>query len=278
MVASRSDGVCFYQPIALHEEEQQVLLTVPTGNSTVRGMMSGELRKGGGVLLWREDKRIVATVNAKENGVYEVNGLPEGTYKIGSLTTIGEYILKEFILYDGQSVTIDIDTPGIVLIKVADENGNPLSSGVSVWLEGAGRRVDGIETQNMGYVCMAEPGNYVLKVSRGGKVLTQNVVIGGGKQGSASMAKNGFRSGLTNSIKEKAPTAMIFTHKLGSCATLGGWRTASAERQRGRPQGVAPTIQNQEGRHIGLPLQYNHGQGAQCHKITAETVMPQESL
>jgi RNA polymerase sigma factor (sigma-70 family) len=192
LVAYGQDGFQIKIPVQVREARQEITLELPYGTASVYGKISGNL--GTHLSISNADETISASMQPKEDGSYKIENLPAGTYSVQYMSDPkNKTVLHAFNLADGASLALNlyapaVDETGTLTVFVADGRGFSISD-ADVRVEGNGQTCAGQHVIGAGYRINAKPGKYVLKVSRGGKTLTQNVIIEAQKVGSASLPK-----------------------------------------------------------------------------------------
>jgi len=164
----RADRVTFREEVGLKAGGDDIKVSLQIGKNMagVLGQFVGESQQG--LVIWRQDKKVIAYVIPDEDGTFKIENLPPGQYSIGGNLMDSRYTLATFELLKGQTKTVDLDISNWLDQPVASlhtqiisNNGIPLS-GAEVWLEGATGEIDPIAISSDGQFFLAEPGDYIL--------------------------------------------------------------------------------------------------------------------
>jgi len=120
------------------------------------------------LVMWRQDKKVIAYVIPDEEGTFKIENLPAGQYSIGGNLMYSKSILATFELIEGQTKTVDLDISNLFDQAIASlhtlvisDNGIPLS-GADVWLEGNTGEINPAIVSSQGIYFLTEPGDYIL--------------------------------------------------------------------------------------------------------------------
>ncbi len=164
----RTDRITFREEVELKAGGEDIKVSLQIGKSTAKvlGQFAGESQQG--LVMWRQDKKVIAYVIPDEDGTYKIENLPPGQYSIGGNLMYDKSTLATFELLKGQTKTVDLDISNWLDQPVASlhtqiisNNGIPLS-GAEVWLEGATGEIDPVAISSDGQFFLAEPGDYTL--------------------------------------------------------------------------------------------------------------------
>lgn len=170
----RTDRVTFREEVELKAggEDIKVLLNMGRNTAKVLGQFVGDSQQG--LVMWRQDKKVMAYIIPDEDGTFKIENLPPGQYSIGGNLMYDKSTLATFDLIEGQTKTVDLDISNLfdqpiasLHTMVISDNGIPLS-GADVWLEGATGEIDPIAISSNGQFFLAEPGDYILHAAYAG--------------------------------------------------------------------------------------------------------------
>jgi len=180
----RTDRVIFREEVELKAGGDDIRVSLQIGKSTagVLGQFVGESQQG--LVMWRQDKKVIAYVIPDEEGTFKINNLPPGQYLIGGNLMYEKSTLATFELIEGQTTTVDLDISNLFDQPVASlhtliisDNGIPLS-GAEVWLEGNAGEINPAIVSSQGLYFLTEPGDYTLHAAYPGyKEATTNIYL-----------------------------------------------------------------------------------------------------
>lgn len=182
LVLLRKDEVMICQEMEVADEKVDLELKVPSGTSAISGRFLSDSQQW--VMMWREDKKLVAYLKPGKDETFKVKNLPTGHYLVGGNTMLDNAALLEFDLLYGQSKRIDIDTTewskmslGWLLTQIVGPDGSPIT-GADVWLESHSGVVEPLYNSTQGQYFITEPGEYTLCASYPGYTkVTQQVFV-----------------------------------------------------------------------------------------------------
>jgi hypothetical protein len=164
----RTDRVTFREEVELKAggEDIKVLLQIGRNTAKVLGQFVGESQQG--LVMWSQNKKVIAYIIPDEEGTFKIDNLPPGQYSIGGNLMYDKGTLAKFELLKGQTKTVDLDISNLfdqpiasLHILIISNNGIPLS-GAEVWLEGNTGEIDPVIVSSDGQYFLTEPGDYTL--------------------------------------------------------------------------------------------------------------------
>jgi hypothetical protein len=165
-------------------------IDLPLSTANVSGPYAGSIRDG--LMIWREDKSLMAAIVPTNEGTFAIRALPPGKYHAGSVLSYlyGTAALAEFDLAEGEARTLDLDLlaptqcrVGYLLVQVVDENGTTRED-AQVRLDGPLGLIEPLQSAQGTYAFIATPGPQVLQVTAPGCVpATRPVTLTGAEMG-----------------------------------------------------------------------------------------------
>jgi len=166
----RADHVILFEEfeVANTDTDTEVLVEMGKNPAKVVGRLAGESQQG--LVIWRQDKKVMADIRPGEDGAFRIDSLPPGQYSIGGslMYHYNKGALATFELMEGQTKAVDLDISNLfdqsfasLQSLIISNNGIPLS-GAEVWLEGATGEIDPVIVSSQGQFFLAEPGDYTL--------------------------------------------------------------------------------------------------------------------
>jgi len=166
----RADHVIFFEEfeVASTGTDTEVLVEMGKNPAKVVGRLSGESQQG--LVIWRQDKKVMADIRPGEDGAFRIDSLPPGQYSIGGslMYHYNKGALATFELMEGQTKAVDLDISNLfdqsfasLQTLIISNNGIPLS-GSEVWLEGDTGEIDPVMVSSQGQSFLTEAGNYTL--------------------------------------------------------------------------------------------------------------------
>lgn len=191
----RQDRVQWRKEIELEAGRRQwhISLEIPKASAKITGRIHADA--GQGVVLWRAQKDIVATVTRAQDGTYTVAGLPAGRYFVGDRLSLHYDMpaLAEFSLREGENKTVDLDLSGmsqsqsaLLAVEVVDENGG-MCPDAHVRLNGPLGTAEPMSRAEAIFVFLTVPGEHTLHVEAPGyrkvsrPIAVKSYEPGGGK-------------------------------------------------------------------------------------------------
>jgi beta-lactamase regulating signal transducer with metallopeptidase domain/protocatechuate 3,4-dioxygenase beta subunit len=170
-----------------------VTLAWPQGTASIHGTIDSSLRKligHGWISLYSPDVRWSAPVRIKEDGQFELVGLPAGVYSLGMMrfrsSTFVAVLLAEIQLRDGEAKTLNVSKEsvpssefekGVLKVTAFTSQGIPLP-GADIRLTGANGELKPNMSREGHVWFVAAPGSYHLSVAfLGADTLTRTVEI-----------------------------------------------------------------------------------------------------
>jgi len=178
--AVRADGVVLCKEFKAFGAEK-LTIEVPKSTSTLRGAIFGELKW---IMMWRQDKEVLAYLRAGIDGRYEVKNLPGGEYLIGGNMMLDEGAILSVSIATNEDKDLDIDTSALsdlrytyLTVFAVDEDGIPIPNATMQLLRGE-LAIEPVANSKGGQYFVSEPGEYTLIVSYPGYTdVVQQVVL-----------------------------------------------------------------------------------------------------
>jgi hypothetical protein len=152
IVISRTDNVMIRHAVDINQQEQTLNLSVPRGTAQISGQYSNI--NSATAILWRQDRAIVCTIEADENGFFDIKNLPAGEYFIGNSSMLDKVSFMRFNIVEGEHKIIEIvpvafPALSALLVQVVDENGIPVAD-ASVLVESNGKLIEPLIESTIG--------------------------------------------------------------------------------------------------------------------------------
>ncbi|MDH7599916.1 MAG: carboxypeptidase-like regulatory domain-containing protein [Sedimentisphaerales bacterium] len=169
------------RPIVIEKAEvHQVVLEVPAGNSSISGMILGQIDRP--LYLNNGQSGLWVRIDPKD-GYYNIRGLPAGTYTVGNLFLQEQLPLARFELAPGQNRILDLNPlrwpglgHGLLSVQVSTTEGLMVKD-ASVWLDGKETRIGPVYKTDTEYVFVAPAGRYELWVTGPGLTTAHRQVV-----------------------------------------------------------------------------------------------------
>ncbi|MBN1360674.1 MAG: sigma-70 family RNA polymerase sigma factor [Sedimentisphaerales bacterium] len=144
-------------------------IDLPPATARVAGHVAGSAADG--LVLWRDDKSVMAAIVPGPGGTFAIEALPAGQYRVGpALSYLYDTpALVEFDLADGQARALELNPTGQtqiahLLVQVVDHNG-VMREDAEVRLDGPLGAIEPLGSAHGSYAFLAAPGPQTLRVS-----------------------------------------------------------------------------------------------------------------